>query len=39
MSGNQISVRTLDLNQPFETIRSQLDGIAEAHFSKEAAYV
>lgn len=36
MSGNQISVRTLDLNQPFETIRSQLDGIAEAHFSKEA---
>ena len=39
MSGNQISVRTLDLNQPFETIRSQLDSIAEAHFSKEAAYV
>ena len=39
MSGNQISVRTLDLNQPFKTIRSQLDGIAEAHFSKEAAYV
>ena len=39
MSGNQISVRTLDLNQPFETIRSQLDGIAEAHFSTEAAYV
>lgn len=33
MSGNQISVRTLDLNQPFETIRSQIDGIAEAHFS------
>lgn len=39
MSGNQISVRTLDLNQPFETIRSQLDSIAEAHFSKEVAYV
>ena len=38
MSGNQISVRTLDLNQPFETIRSQLDGIAEAHFSKETSY-
>lgn len=39
MSGNQISVRTLDLNQPFETIRSQLDSIAEAHFPKEVAYV
>ncbi len=26
MSGNQISVRT-DLNQPFEEIRSQLDGL------------
>lgn len=35
MSGNQISVRTLDLNQPFEEIRSQLDGIAKAYFSKE----
>ena len=39
MSGNQISVRTLDLNQPFEEIRLQLDGIAKAHFSKEAACV
>ena len=39
MSGNQISVRTLDLNQPFEEIRSQLDGIAKAYFSKEAACV
>lgn len=39
MSGNQISVRTLDLGQPFEAIRSQLDGIANAHFSKEAACV
>jgi 5-methylcytosine-specific restriction enzyme subunit McrC len=29
----------LDLNQPFETIRSQLDSIAEAHFPKEVAYV
>lgn len=28
MSGNSISVRTLDLNQPFEGIRAQLDGIA-----------
>lgn len=39
MSGNQISVTTLDLNQPFETIRSQLDEIVYAHFSREAAYV
>lgn len=39
MSGNQISVKTLDLNQPFEAIRSQLDEIAYAHFSREAAYV
>ena len=39
MSGNQISVRTLDLNQPFETIRTQLDSIVEAHFPKEVAYV
>lgn len=28
MSGNSISVATLDLNQPFEGIRAQLDGIA-----------
>lgn len=34
MSGNQISVRTLDLNKPFSEIRAQLDGIAEIHFSK-----
>lgn len=32
MSGNQISVRTLDLNQPFAGIREQLDEIAEMHF-------
>ncbi len=32
MSGNQISVRTLDLNLPFEEIKRQLDGIVEAHF-------
>ena len=32
MSGNQISVRTLDLGLPFEGIRQQLDGIAESHF-------
>ena len=28
MSGNNISVRTLDLNRPFEEIAEQLDGIA-----------
>ena len=39
MSGNQISVRALDLGQPFETICSQLDEIALTHFAKEAAYV
>ena len=30
MSGNQIGVRTLDLDCPFEEIRAQLDGIADA---------
>lgn len=39
MSGNQISVRTLDLNQPFAQIRAQLDAIAESHFSKGAVAV
>lgn len=34
MSGNQISVRTLDLNMPFEDIKAQLDRIAESHFTK-----
>ncbi len=29
MSGNQIAVRTLDLNQPFELIRQQLDSIVK----------
>ena len=38
MSGNKISVRTLDLGLPFEEIRAQLDGIAQEHF-KEASYV
>ena len=37
MSGNQISVRTLDLNQEFSEIASQLNEIAEAHFVKEEA--
>ena len=32
MSGNQISVKTLDLNQPFNEIARQLDAIAIAHF-------
>lgn len=32
MSGNQISVRTLGLDMPFEEIRAQLDGIARDHF-------
>lgn len=34
MSGNEISVRTLDLDQPFENIKAQLDRIVEAHFAK-----
>ena len=33
MSGNQISVRTLDLSRPFSEIAEQLDSIAAAHFS------
>lgn len=32
MSGNRISVKTLDLNQPFGGIREQLDEIARAQF-------
>jgi 5-methylcytosine-specific restriction enzyme subunit McrC len=32
MSGNQITVRTLDLNLPFAEIAKQLDEIAESHF-------
>ena len=35
MSGNQISVRTLNLNLPFQEIAAQLDEIAEMHFSKK----
>lgn len=34
MSGNQISVKTLDLNLPFIKIRAQLDTIAASHFGK-----
>lgn len=33
MSGNRISVRTLDLDVPFEGVRAQLDGIADDHFN------
>lgn len=33
MSGNKISVKTLDLDAPFETIRAQLDAVVESHFS------
>lgn len=32
MSGNQICVRTLDLSESFESIRSQLDEIATGYF-------
>lgn len=39
MSGNQISVRTLDLNLPFEQIATQLDAIAEQHFAKKVVAV
>lgn len=37
MSGNQISVKTLDLNREFKEIAAQLDEIARAHFAKEQA--
>jgi len=33
MSGNKISVRTLDLNCPFKEIAAQLDGIVDEHFA------
>lgn len=39
MSGNRISVKTLDLDQPFDGIRRQLDAIADAHFPEESACV
>lgn len=35
MSGNQISVKTLGLDMPFEEIKSQLNSIADDHFVKE----
>ena len=33
MSGNQISVKTLDLNRDFSEIAAQLNAIVEEHFS------
>lgn len=39
MHGNQISVRTLDLNLPFEQIASQLDKIVESHFNDVTKYL
>ena len=33
MSGNQITVRTLDLNLPFTEIAKQLNTIAKVHFN------
>ena len=33
MHGNQITVRTLDLNLPFEKIAEQLNAIAKSHFA------
>ena len=32
IGGNQISVKTLDLNLPFSSIKAQLDAIAKNHF-------
>ena len=37
MSGNQIGVRTLDLDRPSEEIRAQLDGIADMLTSPSAS--
>lgn len=36
MSGNKISVRTLDLNREFSEIAKQLDDIAAEHFGNGA---
>ncbi len=35
MSGNRISVRTLNLNCEFENIRNQLDMVIDTHFSEQ----
>ena len=39
MSGNQISVKTLNLNQEFAEIAAQLDAIANEHFAKDGTHV
>ena len=36
MSGNQISVKTLDLNREFADIAGQLNAIVDEHFSVDA---
>lgn len=36
ITGNQISVKTLDLNKPFALIAKQLDEIARTHFDVQA---
>lgn len=38
MSGNRISVKTLDLNQDFGGIRAQLDGIVWEYFGEAAEF-
>ncbi|MCI6547407.1 MAG: 5-methylcytosine-specific restriction endonuclease system specificity protein McrC [Coriobacteriaceae bacterium] len=38
MSGNEISVTTLNLNQPFEGVRARLNSIAQAHFPRRNMY-
>lgn len=38
MHGNQISVKTLDLNLPFPEIRAQLDSIVEVHFGPRISF-
>ena len=35
MSGNKISVRTLDLGLPFEEIRARQDAVVEDHFGRD----
>ena len=37
MSGNKISVKTLDLNRDFSEIAAQLNAIVEDHFGKNYA--
>lgn len=39
MSGNQISVKTLDLNKDFKLIAAQLDRIAEEHFDSKSEMI